>query len=129
MVNATLSSYLPVPSSRARLPIARADNPNPKQAFPISFWKIDEDYIETLGMKIAAGRNFSRQFAGDSQDVIINQAAAAYFGFKSPLGEKLVRMAEDPQKPGHFITIPGTVIGVVEDFHFESLREASRRWF
>ncbi len=123
VVSATLSSYLPVPSSRDMMPIAREDNPNPKQAFPISFWTIDENYIATLGMKIAAGRDFSRQLTGDSQDVIINQAAVTYFGFKSPLGEKLVRIAEDPHKPGHFITIPGTVIGVVEDFHYESLRE------
>jgi putative ABC transport system permease protein len=124
VVGVTLSGYLPVPSSRARLPIAREDNPNPKQAFPVSLWKIDEDYIETLGMKMAAGRNFSRQFTGDPQDVIINQAAATYFGFKSPLGQKLIRMDEDPQKTGYFITVPCTVIGVVKDFHYESLREA-----
>jgi putative ABC transport system permease protein len=124
VVSATLSSFLPVPSSVARMPIARADNPDPKAAFPISFWRIDEDYIDTLGMKIVAGRNFSRQFAGDSQNVIINQAAAAYFGFKSPLGEKLVRLNRDPLKPGSFVMIPCTVIGVVEDFHYESLREA-----
>jgi putative ABC transport system permease protein len=124
VVSATLSSFLPVPSSVARMPIARADNPDPKAAFPISFWRIDEDYIDTLGMKIIAGRNFSRQFAGDSQNVIINQAAVAYFGFKSPLGEKLVRLNDDPLKPGSFVTTPCTVIGVVEDFHFESLREA-----
>jgi len=124
VVSATLSSFLPVPSSRARMPITRADNPNPAAAFPISFWRIDEDYIRTLGMKIVAGRNFSRQFADDSQNVIINQAAAAYFGFKSPLGEKLVRLNADPLKPDSFAMIPCTVIGVVEDFHYESLREA-----
>jgi len=124
VINATLSSYLPVPSSSNRGPIAREDDPNPKQAFPISSWEIDEDYIDTLGMKIVSGRNFSRQFAGDAQDMIINQAAAAYFGFKSPLGQKLIRVVDDPQKPGHIVTIPGTIIGVVEDFHFESLRES-----
>ncbi len=123
VANATLSSYLPVPSFRDMMPIAREDNPNLRQALPVSFWRIDEDYIETLDMKIVAGRNFSHQFAGDSQDVIINQAAVTYFGFKSPLGQKLIRMDEDSQKPGNFVTITSTVIGVVEDFHYESLHE------
>jgi len=123
VAGATLSSFLPVPSSRARLPIARSDHPNPAQAFPVSFWRIDEHYIPTLGMKLTAGRNFSPQVAGDAQSVIINQAAAAYFGLKSPLGEKLVMLDENAMQRSAAATVTFTVIGVVEDFHFESLRE------
>jgi len=124
VVSATISSYLPVPSSRSRLPIARADNPNPEAAFPISFWMIDEDYIETLGMKIVAGRNFSPQLSGDGQAVIINQAAVHHFGLEKPLGQTLIMMDTDADKPGTMVPVPCTVIGVVEDFHYESLREA-----
>ncbi|HUU04545.1 MAG TPA: ABC transporter permease [Patescibacteria group bacterium] len=124
VVSATLSSYLPIPSARARMPIARADNPNPRQAFPISFWQIDEDYIATLGMKIVAGRNFSAQFSGDAQTVLINQAAVRHFGLKKPLGQTLIMMDMDAEKPGAMVQVPCTVIGVVEDFHYESLREA-----
>jgi putative ABC transport system permease protein len=124
VVSATLSSYLPVPSSRARLPIARSDNPNPEAAFPISFWRIDEDYIATLGMKIVAGRNFSAQLSGDGQAVIINQAAVRHFGLKKPLGQTLIMMDTDADKPGTMVPVPCIVIGVVKDFHYESLREA-----
>jgi putative ABC transport system permease protein len=124
VVSATLSSYLPVPSSRSRLPIARADNPNPKAAFPISFWRIDEDYIDTLGMKIVAGRNFSDQFSSDAPAVLINQAAARHFGLAAPLGQTLVIMDMDEKHPEALIPVPCTIIGVVEDFHYESLREA-----
>ncbi|MBE0664664.1 MAG: ABC transporter permease, partial [Candidatus Aminicenantes bacterium] len=124
VVSATLSSYLPVPSARARLPIARADNPNPRQAFPVSFWRIDEDYIGTLGMKIVAGRNFSAQFSGDAQSVLINQAAVSHFGLKKPLGQTLIMMDMQADNPGKMVSVPCTVIGVVEDFHYESLRES-----
>ncbi len=124
VVSATLSSFLPVPSARARTPIARSDNPNPRQAFPISFWRIDEDYIATLGMKIVAGRNFSAQLSGDGQAVIINQAAVRHFGLEKPLGQTLIMMDMDAEKPGAMVQVPCTIIGVVEDFHFESLREA-----
>ncbi len=124
VVSATLSSFLPVPSARARLPIARADNPNPRQAFPVSFWRIDEDYIGTLGMKIVAGRNFSTQFSGDAQSVLINQAAVSHFGLKKPLGQTLIMMDMDADNQGKMVPVPCTVIGVVEDFHYESLREA-----
>ncbi|MBN2345545.1 MAG: ABC transporter permease, partial [Candidatus Aminicenantes bacterium] len=123
VVGATLSSYLPVPSARARLPIARADHPNPAQAFPVSFWRIDEDYIRTLGMRIVAGRNFSLQIADDAQSAIINQAAVSYFGLKSPLGEKLVMLDEDAMQRNASATVAYTIVGVVEDFHYESLRE------
>jgi putative ABC transport system permease protein len=124
VVSATLSSYLPVLSSRARLPIAREDDPNPKSAFPISFWRIDEDYIGTLGMKIVAGRNFSSRFSGDAQAVLINQAAARHFGLAAPLGQRLVIMDVDEKHPETPILVPCTVIGVVGDFHYESLRQA-----
>jgi putative ABC transport system permease protein len=124
VVGATLSSYLPVLSASNIIPIARADNPNPAEARPISQWEIDENYIGTLGMKMAAGRNFSSRAAGDSRDMIVNQAAVAHFGFKAPLGQTLIRAELDPQNPGHVVTVRGTIVGVVEDFHYESLRES-----
>ncbi len=124
VASATLSSFLPVPSARARLPIARSDNPNPRQAFPVSFWRIDEDYIDTLGMKIVAGRNFSAQLGGEARAILINQAAVRHFGLKKPLGQTLIMMDMDAEKPGAMVQVPCTIIGVVEDFHYESLREA-----
>ena len=73
-------------------------------------WSVDEDYIPTLGMKLVAGRNFSKEVASDSQAVIINQAMAKAFGFTKPLGERIVNWQ------------PWTVIGLVEDFHFENMK-------
>ena len=61
-------------------------------------------------MKLVEGRNFSNELASDSQAVIINQAMVKAFGFKKPIGERLMNWE------GY------TVVGVVEDFHFETMK-------
>lgn len=73
-------------------------------------WFVDADYLATMDMKLLQGRNFDKQIASDSQAVIINQAMARELGLKDPLGERI-------QNWETF-----NVIGVVEDFHFESMK-------
>ncbi|MFQ5638923.1 MAG: ABC transporter permease [bacterium] len=72
---------------------------------------VDHDFIETLGIEIAAGRNFSSRSgtidAGD--EYILNESAVRMLGWKEPLGKQFK------------IIKKGTVIGVVKDFHFRSL--------
>jgi putative ABC transport system permease protein len=73
---------------------------------------VDYDFIETLGMEMAAGRAFDPAFPSDAtSSFIINETAAAQFGWGDPLGK---RINWDNSRQG-------TVVGVVEDFHFESL--------
>lgn len=77
------------------------------------FWRIDHDYIKTMGMRIVAGRNFSATMPTDSQAAVINQT----------LAQELFPSGEDPI--GKRITNGGSVfqvIGVVGDFNFESMR-------
>ena len=74
----------------------------------------DADFIPTLGMKLVEGRNFSSSIVSDSSAVILNQAAAALFGWINPVGKQLTY-------PRPKEAWKGTVVGVVEDFHFESL--------
>ncbi|MBT1687790.1 ABC transporter permease [Dawidia soli] len=73
-------------------------------------WFVDPDYLAAMDMKLLQGRNFDKQIASDSQAVIINQAMARELGLQEPLGERI-------QNWETF-----TVIGVVEDFHFESMK-------
>jgi putative ABC transport system permease protein len=76
---------------------------------------VDENYIPTLGMKLAQGRNFSKDFATDSAAIILNEAAVKLLGFKEPLKEVLYRpWRDDRPKAFH-------VVGVVKDFNFSSL--------
>ena len=76
------------------------------------FWQIDDGYLQTMGMKLREGRNFSREIASDSQAVIINSSLAKMLHLKDPLGNRITNGGN-----------PYTIIGVVEDFHYESLRE------
>jgi len=112
-----LSSYLPVPSGRSMLPVVPAEQTDPSQIRPIAAWDVDMDYIKTMGMKVIQGRDFTQDFSGDVQGAILNQQAAHYFGWADPIGEKVKRMIAPPNNYSTH-----TVIGVVEDFHFESMR-------
>jgi len=75
-------------------------------------WRVDYDYINTMGMKIVEGRNFSKDMASDSSATIINKTMAAKLGLKNAIGQRIVNGWET-----------WTVIGVMEDFNFESMRQ------
>ena len=79
------------------------------------FWPVDENYIKTMGMQFQSGRNFSASMKTDSSSVIINEAAAKFFGFKDPLNKTIYRNTVGVQQ--------FKIIGVIKDFHFKSLRE------
>ena len=70
------------------------------------------DFIETMGMKLAEGRSFSKNYGDESHNIIVNEEAARIMGFKNPVGKNVTLFGN-----------PKQIIGVVKDFHFESLRE------
>ena len=120
VINASVSGFIPVSnsnrSSTAYFPNGIIDMENTQI---IQQWRIDHDYIPTLGMEILLGRNFSKDFPSDSSAIIINETAAALFGFgEDAINQKLSQFTEDPKVTDDF-----KVVGVVKDFHFESLRE------
>ncbi len=69
---------------------------------------IDHDFLDVFGMKIAEGRNFSREFPGDQDRVLVNEAFVRRVGWKKPLDNLYNENA---------------VVGVVEDFHFDTLHK------
>ena len=75
---------------------------------------VDYDYLKTMKIKLAGGRKFSPEFAADSLAVLINQLVAQQFGWDNPLGKLLYIPGEAGARTYH-------VIGVVKDYHFESL--------
>lgn len=82
---------------------------------------IDEAFVETMGMNVVEGRTFSRDFASDSSAALLNRAAADLLGWENPIGK---RLRHPGRVGGEFVTYE--VIGVLEDFQFESLREEVR---
>ena len=88
-------------------------------------WRVDHDYIKTLGMNIIQGRDFSKDFPSDSSAVIVNEAAAYAFGLgDDPIGKNINTFGEGLEGGIDKENLERlTVIGVVEDFHFESLKQ------
>lgn len=118
VTNATMSSYLPVSNS------SRSDNTYSKEAvmdvnsgLNMQTWQIDEEYLATLGMELLNGRNFSKEFGTDSTSIIINETCAGLLGYANPIG-KDIYISDDGNK-----VVPLKIIGVVKNFHFESLRQ------
>ena len=70
----------------------------------------DLDFLETMHMELREGRDFSKQFATDTSNYIVNETAARAMGMDNPIGENL-----------EFWEQPGQIIGVVKDFHLQSL--------
>lgn len=118
---ATYAGFLPVANSArndntySTSPVMDANN-----GFNLQSWVADEQYIPFMGMEIIQGRNFSKDFLTDSNAVIINETAAQLMGYKNVVDKKLYTMYQDESgiRPVSF-----NVIGVVKNFHFESLRE------
>ncbi len=81
----------------------------------IKFLAADYDFIPTYGVQLAAGRNFSRSYGTDTSNFILNQASVQAIGWKSP--------QDAIGKDFKYGSLKGKVIGVIRDFHFESLHQ------
>lgn len=119
VISGTFSGFLPVTNS------SRNDNTfwssptiDSKSGFNMQVWRVDYDYFKTLGMETSQGRTFSKDFGSDSTAVIINETVAKLIGHeKDALGQKIYTLTDDRE------VITYTIIGVIKNFHFESLRQ------
>jgi putative ABC transport system permease protein len=114
----TLSSYLPVTNS------SRSDNTYFKDAtldlkngLDMQSWRVDYDYFKTLGIQIIKGRGFSPEYGSDSTAVIVNETTAGLLGYADPIGQKIYRSDGTNNLETY------TIIGVVKNFNFESLKQ------
>lgn len=121
--SAAYMGYLPVAnSSRNDNSFSKDAVMDAKNGFSMQTWRVDYDYIHTLGMEIIRGRNFSREYGTDSSAVIINETTADILGYTDPIGKKIYTFDnDDPTSPMKSISY--TIIGVVKNFHYESLRQ------
>ncbi len=118
--NGSLSGFLPTPSNRNEGAMWPEGNLDMDKGVQSGQWDIDYDYLKTFGMEIAKGRNFSKDFRTDSSGVILNEAAVKLFGFKNPINKDVSRYKMQNDRTRKIETYQ--VIGVVKDFHFESLK-------
>ncbi|MEO9870737.1 ABC transporter permease [Ekhidna sp.] len=111
VMNVSASNYLPVSGTRRDQNEFWVEGRSKiDKAVGAQIWRVDDDYIETLGMNLMSGRDFDKSSVRDSTSLIINQTMARELGLDDPLGARI----ENRQG--------WTIIGVIEDFHFESMR-------
>lgn len=117
--NVTMTGFLPTGDNRSDSPLFPEASLNQKAAVSMQTWYVDENYIPTLKMEMAKGRNFSSQLQTDSSAVIVNEAAAKMLPFADPIGKTLYYLTDMQSKE----VTTYQIIGVVKDFNFNSLRD------
>jgi ABC-type antimicrobial peptide transport system permease subunit len=78
----------------------------------VEYPQVNYDFVKTMGLRMAAGRDFSRDYPTDKDGFLINETTAVIMNYKDPVGK--------------YITINGRrgpIIGVIRDFNFRSLHE------
>lgn len=116
VINAGRSSQIPTERLLNSYGQARVGSSKEPVGKGLQFVTVDFDFVSTLGIPLLAGRTFTREHPSDStQAYLLNETAAINLGWKNP-----------KEAVGQQITYnnrPGEVIGVMKDFHFESLHE------
>jgi putative ABC transport system permease protein len=86
---------------------------DPDSSISFSILNVDNDFVRTMGLELLEGRDFSREYPADAESsVVINAKGRQVMGKNSVAGDRM-RIGEDEY----------TIVGVVKDFHFQSLRE------
>ncbi len=114
--SASLGDYLPVEGGRnTNFGFELVERKGLEEGFEAARWMIDEDYLETMGMELVSGRNFTDQ-SMDETSIIINESMAHQFAIDEPIDKQVVDMFDGTYR----------IIGVVKDFYFESLTSTVR---
>ncbi len=84
---------------------------SPEERILFENMRVSYDLFETMGFEMAQGRSFSKDFGADSSKIIFNEAALAIMGLEDPIGQN-IRLWD---------RYDYEIIGIVKDFHFQSL--------
>lgn len=115
----TITSYLPVSHAGRNVNnVFKGPVENTENAFNTQWWCVDYDYLQTMGMTLVKGRNYSASRPTDSSAVIINETVASVLGPGDPVGKFIYRT------DGKDSLIAHRIIGVVKNFNYESMHQA-----
>jgi putative ABC transport system permease protein len=117
--NITTSSYVMGEEILISTDFEWQENPNQKRVVETFVLSIDDDFISNYGIRVVAGRNFSRNYPSDIGGVLLNESAVHSLGLSSPeaaIGQ-LVAARRYGRDSLH-------IIGVVADYHQKGLQKA-----
>lgn len=89
------------------------DGKDPNITYSFTYITTSYDFIKTMNIRFAEGRDFSKAFITDSAGYIVNEEALKKINYKDPVGKRLTMWGKK-----------GTIIGVIKNFHFASMRDA-----
>jgi putative ABC transport system permease protein len=90
----------------------------PDQTRKVYMNRVDDGYLRTLGIRLVAGRLFSKEFPADTNNrIVLNEQAVRDFGFAS--AEDAIGKNIAATRGGQEVLFP--IVGVVKDFHFKGL--------
>lgn len=85
---------------------------DPNQSTAIADAEVGYDFVKTMKLQLKEGRDFSKEFA-DSSSYLVNEASAKRMNYQNPIG-----------MPVYLGDKKGKIVGVLKDFHFNSMHEA-----
>ncbi len=119
VLNTSTSSNIPgrqFPTSQFRSPVDGVS----QDGFEINMVVVDREFISTYDLKLVEGRDFSKDILSNKDGgLILNEAALRHFGWTSCAGKEVENIW--PQGDKIEVRYRGEVIGVVKDFHYQSL--------
>ena len=89
-----------------------------KNNFRFASMDVNFDFFETMNIKLKAGRTFSKQFGSEPGSIILNEKGIQVLGIEDPVGKTVQVWGKDRQ-----------IVGIVQDFHFESLYQPVKPCF
>ena len=109
-VKSVTASNLVPGKTRSSNNMVHKEGESPDNAIMLNVNRVQHDFIETYGLELAEGRDFSKEVTIDTAKFIINQTAAEKLGLENPVGKFIYEMDRK-----------GEVIGVLKDYHVKSL--------
>ncbi len=114
VANAAFSSNMPG-RTFGRTGVRPEGTTQEEEPWIVSAMSMNEDYLDVMNMELAEGRNYAEEFGADQeQSIIVNEAFVKEVGWDTGVGRKIT-LGNDQER---------TIVGVVKDFHFASMRHA-----
>ena len=112
ILNVSTSDHLPHNIIEFTRPDWLCEDPNPTRCIPVYYNDVGYNYTELYNISISQGRSFSKMHPSDASGAfMLNQTAVDMAGWESPIGMEI----------SHWDGRRGKIVGVFEDFHFQSL--------
>ncbi len=109
IISATVSTSSPLVGGNSTIAVEWPGK-QPEEKILFTQMAVGYDYLNTMKVELIEGRDFSHEFASDSAAYLVNEEAAKRMRLTNPVGQKIT-----------FWNRPGTIVGLLKDYHLNSL--------